>query len=71
MSNCYMTITIGGEVAGTIVFELYDRECPKTTANFRQLCAGGGKSKVSGTPLHYKGSTFHRIIKVRDRHRPR
>lgn len=35
---------------------------PKTAENFRRLCIGDAKSAVSGKPLHYKGSYFHRII---------
>ncbi|VDK66164.1 unnamed protein product [Cylicostephanus goldi] len=37
---------------------------PKTTENFVKLCTGAaGLGKQSGMPLHYKGSTFHRVIK--------
>lgn len=36
---------------------------PKTAENFRQLCTGeAGIGKVNRKPLHYEGSTFHRII---------
>jgi len=65
MSNprCFFDITIDGKPAGRIVFELYADVVPKTAENFRALCTGEkgiGKAEV---PLHYKGSTFHRIIK--------
>ncbi|VDM58216.1 unnamed protein product [Angiostrongylus costaricensis] len=37
---------------------------PRTTENFVKLCTGAaGLGKQSGIPLHYKGSTFHRVIK--------
>src|SRR6478609_2996360 len=38
---------------GTIVFELFDEDAPKTVANFRKLAADG----------FYDGLTFHRVIK--------
>jgi peptidyl-prolyl cis-trans isomerase B (cyclophilin B) len=38
---------------GTIVFEMFDEDAPKTVANFRKLADEG----------FYDGLTFHRIIK--------
>uniref|UniRef100_A0A804PHY0 Peptidyl-prolyl cis-trans isomerase n=1 Tax=Zea mays TaxID=4577 RepID=A0A804PHY0_MAIZE len=43
----FFDMTVGGAPAGRIVMELYANE------------KGVGKS---GKPLHYKGSTFHRVI---------
>jgi cyclophilin family peptidyl-prolyl cis-trans isomerase len=38
---------------GTIVFELFDDDAPKTVANFKKLASDG----------FYAGLTFHRVIK--------
>ena len=64
MSNpqVFFDMTIGGEPAGRITFELYADEVPKTAENFRALCTGERGMGRSGKPLHYKGSTFHRVI---------
>ena len=44
--------------------ELFSDEVPKTAENFRALCTGErGLGKISNTPLHFRGSIFHRIIK--------
>eukprot|EP00992_Anisonema_acinus_P009510 TRINITY_DN5730_c0_g2_i1.p1 TRINITY_DN5730_c0_g2~~TRINITY_DN5730_c0_g2_i1.p1 ORF type:complete len:242 (+),score=25.58 TRINITY_DN5730_c0_g2_i1:62-787(+) len=59
----FFDITIGNRPAGSIEIELFKSVVPKTAENFRCLCTGEkGRSKISGKPLHYKGSTFHRII---------
>lgn len=48
---------------GRIVFELWRDVAPKCAENFRALCTGErGVGPSSGKPLHYKGSSFHRII---------
>ncbi|OUM62544.1 hypothetical protein PIROE2DRAFT_20796 [Piromyces sp. E2] len=63
-STVYFDITIGGENEGRIVMELFDDVVPKTCANFKALCTGEkGNSPISGIPLCYKGSIFHRVIK--------
>ncbi|KAF9435977.1 hypothetical protein BGZ76_005119 [Entomortierella beljakovae] len=47
-----------------IIMELFKEEVPRTAENFRALCTGEkGISKISGVPLHYRGSIFHRVIK--------
>lgn len=51
--------------AGRLVIELNEDAAPKAVANFRCLCTGEkGVGKGSGKPLHYKGSTFHRIVRL-------
>lgn len=59
----FMDISIGGNPAGRIVFELYKHCAPRTAENFRALCTGEKGVGQAGVPLHYKGSIFHRIIK--------
>ncbi|KAL0450306.1 UNVERIFIED_CONTAM: Peptidyl-prolyl cis-trans isomerase CYP40 [Sesamum latifolium] len=62
--RCYLDISIGGEMEGRIVVELYKDVVPKTAENFRALCTGEkGISPHTGLPLHYKGSRFNRIVK--------
>mgnify|MGYP002397477887 FL=1 len=58
----FLDISIGDEPAGRIEIELFKDACPKTAENFRALCTGEKGVGKSGKPLHYKGSTFHRVI---------
>jgi Cyclophilin type peptidyl-prolyl cis-trans isomerase/CLD len=58
----FFDITIGNEPAGTITMELFRNIVPRTAENFRCLCTGEKGKGKQGKPLHYKGSTFHRII---------
>jgi peptidylprolyl isomerase len=57
----FFEITIGDKVAGRVEIELFADTCPKTAENFLQLCVGT-KSKSTGATLHFKGSSFHRVI---------
>lgn len=61
--KCYFDISIGGQDSGRIIFELFNQKCPKTCKNFKALCTGElGKNRY-GVSLHYKGSSFHRIVR--------
>ena len=39
-TQVYFDITIGGQEAGRLVFELFNDVVPKTAENFRALCTG-------------------------------
>ncbi|XP_051140457.1 peptidyl-prolyl cis-trans isomerase CYP40-like [Andrographis paniculata] len=62
--RCYLDISIGGEMEGRIVIELFKSVVPKTAENFRALCTGEkGISPSTGVRLHYKGSKFNSVVK--------
>jgi peptidylprolyl isomerase len=62
LPRVYFDIEIHGESAGRIIMELRSDVAPKTVENFRCLCTGERGLGRSGRPLHFKGSSFHRII---------
>jgi peptidylprolyl isomerase len=62
LPRVFFDLEIGGEPAGRVEFELFAHKAPKTCENFRALCTGEKGLGVAGVPLHYKGSSFHRII---------
>merc|ERR1719218_546136 len=57
-----MDITLDGVPAGRMIFELFADTVPKTAENFRALCTGEKGQGTQGKPLHFKGSSFHRVI---------
>ena len=51
----YLDISIGGELEGRLVIELFKDKVPKTAENFRALCTGEkGIGPHTGVPLHLK-----------------
>ncbi len=57
----FLDISIEGSLLGRLEIELFD-DTPITSENFRALCTGEKGKGKSGKNLHYKGSTFHRVI---------
>merc|ERR1712166_1559032 len=58
----FFDVEIDGSAAGRIVFGLFGDEVPKTADNFAALCTGEKGIGKSGKALHFKGSSFHRVI---------
>ena len=61
--HVFFEIKHGDESLGKVVMQLYKDITPVTAENFRLLCTGEKGEGKEGKPLHYKGCTFHRIIK--------
>ena len=61
-TKVYFDIEIDGKPEGRIVMGLFGDTVPKTADNFAKLCTGEMGTGKSGKKLHYKGSSFHRII---------
>lgn len=58
----FFDISIGGTPKGRIEIELRADVVPKTAENFRCLATGEKGMGRSGKILHFKGSSFHRVI---------
>lgn len=59
----WFDVSKGGTPLGRVLFELFMDVVPKTAENFRALCTGESGATASGIPKHFKGCTFHRVIK--------
>ena len=59
----FLDIEIERKPVGRIELELYSKQLPITSENFRALCTGEkGKANKDEVSLHYKNNMFHRII---------
>ncbi|BDA49059.1 Peptidyl-prolyl cis-trans isomerase [Coccomyxa sp. Obi] len=64
MSNpvVFFDVSAGGSPLGRVEMTLRADVVPRTAENFRALCTGEKGVGRMGKPLHFKGSSFHRVI---------
>jgi len=63
----WMSVKRDGQLLGRIVFQLFTNICPKTCENFIHLCRGDLPDVITEKgekiKLHYKGSSFFRVVR--------
>ena len=59
--HVFFDIEADGEPLGRMIFGMFPKT-PKSIENFIALAEGSAGIGKQGYPLHYKGSTFHRVI---------
>lgn len=59
----FFDIAVNDKVVGRIEMTLAQNVVPRTVENFKCLCTGEKGKGKSGKNLHFKGSSFHRVIK--------
>ncbi|EFN54775.1 hypothetical protein CHLNCDRAFT_35742 [Chlorella variabilis] len=62
LPRVFFDLPAGSTPLGRVVMELRPDVVPRTAENFRALCTGEKGIGRSGKPLHFKGSSFHRVI---------
>ena len=58
----FFDIELDGQPIGRIVMTLFSDVAPRSAENFRALCTGEKGVSSTGARLHFKGSSFHRVI---------
>jgi len=58
----FLDMVVGPTPVGRVVIILKADKAPKTCENFRCLCTGEKGTDSKGNKLHFKGSSFHRVV---------
>lgn len=58
----FFEISIAYDPPQRLVMQLYNHKAPNVVENFRALATGEKGVTTNGTRLHYKGTTFNRVI---------
>jgi peptidylprolyl isomerase len=58
----FLDIAVGARPVGRIEIALSSHVAPRTCENFRALCTGERASARTKKSLHFKNSSFHRVI---------
>lgn len=61
----FLDVSIGGDIEGRLVVELFADVVPKTAENFRALCTGEkGIGTHTGCPLNFKVRVSYRLFNL-------